>query len=66
MAVVDWDAHVIVEPSERQKAFRMVRAEIQESPWLLEVGFWVGFEGTDDVGELHCVTYEEYGEVVAH
>lgn len=65
MAVVDWDADVIVEPSERQEAFRMVRAEIEESPWLLEVGFRVGFEGTDDVRELHSVTYEEHGEIVA-
>ena len=65
MTVIDWNADVVVKPSKRQKAFGMVRAEIQESPWFLDVGFRVGFKGTDYFRELHGITNEEDREVVA-
>lgn len=63
--VIQWNANVIVVPSERVKALRDVRAEVENPPILLNVRFWVRFEGVDHVGELHPVTNEEHREVVS-
>lgn len=65
VTVVDRNPHVVVKPSERQQALRVVRAEIEESPWFLNVRFRIRFERADDLGELHRVADEEHREIVA-
>lgn len=43
----------------------MVGEEIKDSPILLNVGLWIGFESMDHVGELQAITNKEDRKVVS-